>query len=151
MSELIEKAERLGRRLARLLMGMGFALLGLQALYVQLPGGPSGTPLRMADIVMLIAWCFLVLACLFAMVGGGGYGYGKQVRALVNDETARANRDAAIRIGFVAAMLVSLIMFVSSYFAKTDVRLTCHMVITAGLGIAMIRYGALEKRDYRSG
>ena len=149
MVDRIDQAERLGRRRARLLVIVGLLLLTQQVSYFVL-WNRAALPLRTVELVYLAGWVFLALACLFALTTGGGYGYGPQVRALVNDESARANRASALAAGFGAAMLTGVALFVVASLEPTDARLALHLVVTIGLAAALLRFGALERRGYRS-
>ncbi len=150
MAGLAEKAERLGRRRSRLLLVMGWLLLALQGAYIALQRDPTA-PLRTVDLITLFGWAFVVIACLIAVVTGGGHGYGAAVRALANDESTRANRDAAIRVGFAGAILTALALFALAFFEPCDAGAACHLVITVGLASALIRFGVLEWRAHRVG
>ncbi|OYW45731.1 MAG: hypothetical protein B7Z08_01705 [Sphingomonadales bacterium 32-68-7] len=143
----MEKAERLGRRRARLLLAVGLMLVTLQGVFLSVWREPVG-PLRAVDLVYIAGWSALVIAALVAILTGAGYGYGPEVRALVNDESARANRDDALRYGFASTITSGLILFVASFMEPFGAREACHVIVSLGLGTALLRYGKLEKRAH---
>lgn len=147
MSDLIEKAEKLGRRRARLLVVTGVMLVALQALYFAQWHGhrPDG----LHAWLTVGGWTLLVLTMLFALLTGGGFGYGREVRALVNDESAMANRDAALRLGFAVANLAALGIFVASHHHRISGPFSAHVIITASMAAALIRFGLLERKAHQ--
>lgn len=149
MSDIVEKAEKLGRRRARLLVITGVMLVALQATYFLQIHAPAHNDAHVW--LNLGAWSFLVLTMLFALLTGGGYGYGKQVRALVNDESAMANRDAGLRLGFAMANLAALGVFLISHHHRVGGMFAAHVIITASLGSALIRFGLREWKAHRLG
>jgi MFS family permease len=139
----IEKADRLGRKRARLLVIMGLLLPLLHFAYLNQPHGLP--PHR------LFLWSFVVLTVLFALTTGGGFGFGRKVRHLVNDESARANRDMAVRLGFAVAVLSGLAVRITADSQPVTGQLAAQIIITAGLTAASICYGVLEWRGHRLG
>ena len=141
----IEKADLLGRKRARIWFVAGLILPTLQLTYLDQPDGSPPAPHK------LILWSFLVLTMLFALWSCGGFGYGRRVRALVNDESALANRDAAARLGFLAAMLAGLSVYLIAQFSTVSGPLAAHIIMTAGLSVALLRFGMLEWQGHRLG
>jgi hypothetical protein len=151
MSDVIEKAEKLGRRRARLLVVNGVLLLGLQVAYFVQAHAIGADPT--VTTLTLGAWALLVVTMLVALLTSGGYGYGPEVRALVNDESAQANRDAAFRLGFTTTILSALGIYLLSHHAHhhLSAQLASHIIITFGLAATMIRYGLLERKEHKLG
>jgi uncharacterized membrane protein len=141
----IEKAEKLGRKRARLLVIMGLMLPLLHFVYLKFPAGsPPGSH-------RLLLWSFVVLAVLFVLTTGGGFGFGRKVRHLVNDESARANRDMAVRLGFAVAVLSALAVRIFADSHPVTGQMAAQIIITAGLTVASVCYGVLEWRGHRIG
>jgi hypothetical protein len=141
----IEKAEKLGRKRATLLVILGLVLPLLQVAYLNQPDG-SAPPLY-----RLLLWSFVVLSALFALTTGGGFGYGSKVRHLVNDESARANRNAAVRLGFATCVLTGLVIFLYANHHNVSGPFAALSIITAGLSAASICFGVLEWRGHKLG
>ncbi len=139
----IDKADKLGRKRARLLVIVGLMLPLLQVFYLDQPDGSPIAPHR------LLLWSFFVLTVLFTLTTGGGFGFGRKVRHMVNDESARANRDAAVRLGFATAVLTGLAIFLYANRYVVSEQFAAHTIITAGLTAASLCYGVLEWREHR--
>lgn len=140
-----DKADKLGRKRARIWFVAGLMLPALQVLYLDQPDGSPPAPHQM------FLWTFLVITMLFALMTGGGFGYGRKVRAMVNDETARANRDVAVRAGFAAAILTGLAIYLAAPHYHISGQLAAHIVTTTGLSSALLCFGTLEWRGHRLG
>lgn len=150
MSDVVEKAEKLGRFRAQLLLLNGGMLVAMQVIYF----ADLHWPHHHSDLqawLTLGAWTFLVLAMLAVLLTGGGYGYGKEVRALVNDESAMANRDAALRLGFATANFAALFIFLLSHLHRVNGQFAAHVIITVSLASALIRFGLLEHKAHNLG
>ena len=141
----IEKAERLGRKRARLLVIVGLMLPLLQYAYLDQTDGSALPPHR------LVLWGFMVLTVLFALTTGGGFGFGSKVRHLVNDESARANRNAAARLGFAICVLTGLGTAIYANSHAVSGQFAAQAIITAGLTTASICFGVLEWRGHKLG
>jgi hypothetical protein len=91
------------------------------------------------------------LVLLAALTTKGFWLQPREVRELIDDENTRANRLDSIRYGYIAAMLMAMIVY---FWAQVDVLSameTVHLVLSAGLGVALIRFGFLERRAHRDG
>lgn len=141
----IETAEKLGRKRARLLVIVGLILPLLQLFYLQ--PADSSAPAQHR----LVLWSFVVLCVLFTLTTGGGFGFGRSIRRLVNDELARANRDAAVRLGFAVAVLAGLAISIYANHRFVAGQLAASLIISAGLTAASLCYGVLEWRGHRLG
>jgi hypothetical protein len=68
---------------------------------------------------------------------------------MIDDESTRANRLEGIRWGFVAAMLAGIGAYLVAQFAPLSAGDVVHLVLTFGLGAALVRFGLLERRAHR--
>src|ERR671933_2151636 len=84
---------------------------------------------------------------LLLVLATGGYWFrSREVRALMNDESTRAHRTDACRFGFFAAMIACVGLYVLSLFEPLSGRDVVHVVMSCGIGAALVRFGMLERR-----
>ena len=101
---------------------------------------------RLVDHFKIGAWALLSVVLLVALVTGGFWLRKPQLRAMLNDELSRAHRADALRVGFILAMLAGIILYVvGTAFPMTD-REVIHLIVSVGIGAALIRFGMLERR-----
>jgi hypothetical protein len=143
----IEMADRLSRRRARMLPFLAILFLTQQAAYFAEPDAG----MRAVDHVKVGAWLVLSLVLLLLLATGGSWIRPKRVRALMDDEVARANRAEAFRIGFLATMAGAIILYFVSQFEPMSGRLAIHILVTIGIAAALLRFGFLERRAHKDG
>lgn len=143
-----ETADRLGRRRARVTIVMAIYFIAGQALYLS---NRPHDPMRLVDQVKLSAWLVWAVALMALLAAGGGWLRTRSVRALLNDEVAQANRATAFMWGFWAAMLIAITLYFTTLFAPLDAREAIHVILTAGVGTALLRFGMLERRALQDG
>ena len=139
----VEQAERLGRRRARMLPVLAIFFLMQQTAFFANPPGERGV-----DHVRIGAWVVMTAVILLALQTGGGFFRSKQVRALLNDEPTRANRAAAMQWGFLAASIAGIVIYVIQGAAHFTAREAIHLIVSAGIVAALIRFGMLERRAH---
>ncbi len=142
-------AEQLSRRRARSLPVLAILFLTQQASYFM--GTGFGTGDRAVDHVRITAWLALSTVLLLALVTGGGWIYRREVRDLANDESTRAHRDDAFRWAFIVTIAAALSVYVVSLAAPVGAREAVHVIVTAGMLTALLRFGFLERRALRDG
>jgi ABC-type Fe3+ transport system permease subunit len=136
-----EEADRLSRRRARVLPVLAIFYLAQQVTFFNSPHGE-----RLVDHFKIGAWALLSVVLLVALVTGGFWLRKPQLRAMLNDELSRAHRADALRVGFILAMLAGIILYVvGTAFPMTD-REVIHLIVSVGIGAALIRFGMLERR-----
>ena len=136
-----ETADRLSRRRARMLPLLGLLFLTQQAAFFSQP------PLeRTVDHIRIGAWLVLSLVLLAALATGGFWFKPRAVRALMEDEITRANRDRAMGLGFVVALLTGLALYFLLPVWSLSTREVIHLIVSAGLVAALVRFGVLERR-----
>ena len=141
------KAEFLSRKRARMLPILALLFVTQQAAYFAGPG--FGTGDRPVDNVRITAWIAMSAVLLLALATGGGWIHSREVRALANDETTRAHRDDAFRWGFIVTISAALISYVASMYEPATAREAVHIIVTAGMLTALLRFGYLERRALR--
>ena len=140
----VERADRLGRQRARILPALVLIFIGGQFAFWSQPEGA-----RLVDNVRLGAWALYVVIFLLFLGHGGGFLMSREVRALLNDETSRANRLRAQAAGFWGAILTAFGLFFVERFEPVSSREAIHLVITVGLTIAVLAMAWLEYRAHR--
>jgi hypothetical protein len=142
-----ETADRLTRRRARVLVASAVLFIGMQGVYF----GRLGED-RVVDQVKISAWLVWAVALLLLLATGGGYFRSAKVRALLNDESTQAHRADAFRWGFWAAMAGAVLLYgLTMYDPTTTAREAIHLILTFGVGVAILRFGLLERRAARDG
>jgi hypothetical protein len=104
---------------------------------------------RDVDHFKIGAWVVLSVVLLFALATKGFWLQPKEVRDLIDDEGTRANRLEAMRLGFLFACFAALAAYFIAEFQPLTVGEASHLVLTFGLGAALIRFGLLERRAHR--
>ena len=140
-----EQAERLSRKRSRMLAAVAIIFIAQQGAFIAEPE----TVVRTVDHVKVGAWVVLSAVILAALVTGGMWIYPRRIRDLANDESTKANRDRALRLGFVTAMISCLALYVLSTATEVGVRQAIHIIATVGLATALLRFAFLERQDQR--
>jgi hypothetical protein len=147
MSADHEVAERLTRSRARKIPVLVLLLASQQVTYfsmVNFEAAASG-----ADLLRLAGWLVMSLLLLVYLATGGGIFRRAHVRALLNDETTRAHRASAYSAGFWVAMIFCFLLFGASMYEPVDARTAVHIIMTASIGVALLRFAVLERRALR--
>ncbi len=144
----IERADRLSRKRARALPILAVVFITQQASFF---ASRIEGPARLVDNVKIGAWLVLSLVLLLLLTTGGGWLQKRGVRALLDDDVARSNRTAAMRVGFIASMFGGVGLYGITFFEPIAGRDAIHMLMTIGIGAALLRFGILERRAHRDG
>ena len=142
----VERAHGLGRRRARIFAFQAILFISWQALYFS---GPAEDPMRTVSAVKLSAWFVWALALLLMLATGGGLLRHRKLRGLLNDELTRQHRTRAYVTGFWAAAGACIFLYLVGMFEPVSGREAIHLILTALVGAAMIRFGTLERRALR--
>ena len=143
-----ETADRLVHRRARMIPAMATIFLAQQASYFS--GRRLGDGSRLVDHVALSAWPLLSIVLVIAFATGGSWFRSANVRALMNDESTRLHRAEGFRFGFLATMIAAIVVYILSVFEPISGRDAIHILMSAGIAAALIRFGLLERRALRS-
>jgi hypothetical protein len=106
---------------------------------------------RAVDHVWVSAWMVLSLIILAGLATKGFWLQPREVRDLIDDESSRANRLEGLRIGFIFAVLTAILLYFVDQFSPMTAREAIHIILSAGLGAALLRFGMLERRAHRDG
>lgn len=144
----MERAEYLSRRRARMLPMLAVIYLSQQlSFFTALDPAGHDT----ARYVKTGGWLVLTLL-LLAGVATRGYWFEKaETRALLDDEVTRTNRLDAIRFGFIAGMLAATGAVFLAMIEPLRANEAAQIVLSLGLGAALLRFGLLETRAHRAG
>ena len=140
----VERAERIGRRRARMFAAQAALFLSWQALFLTTP---LDAPMRDVDAVKLGAWFVWVLALLVMLATGGGLLRHRRLRGLLNDEYTRANRNAAYATGFWAAAGTGIGLYVVDLFEPVSGREAVHTMLSVAIASALLIFAARERRS----
>jgi len=141
-----EKAEYLSKRRARMLPALAVIFLSQQAsFFSQMSGGEHVS----AEEAKTIAWLVLSVVLLLGLATKGFWLEPKEVRDLVDDENTRANRNEAMRWGFLFAMGSAIAIYVLTMFDTVTGREATHIIMSLGIAAAILRWGVLERRAHR--
>ena len=134
-------ADRLTRRRARLMPVLALFLMIQQSAYFA-----HGNGSRMVDHVRIGAWVAMSVVILIVLLTGGFWFRKPEVRAMIEDEITRANRASALSAGFVCAMATAIICYVLQSAWEFSVGEVIHLIVSAGLVAALLRFSILERR-----
>ena len=143
-----EKAEYLSRRRARTLPALAVIYLAQQGSYfseLQSPTHTSSFNFRIS------AWLVLSAVLLAALATKAFWLQPREVRNLIDDEHTRDNRLDALRLGFIFAILTGMAVYFLDQFEPLTAGAAAHLILTFGLGAALIRFGYLERRAHQDG
>jgi hypothetical protein len=143
-----ERADFLSRRRARSLPILAVIYFSQQVTFLS---ALSNGQHRDVDHLKIGAWVVLSVILLMALATKGFWLERKEVRDLIDDENTRANRSEAMRLGFLFACGAALAAYFIAEFQPLTVGEAAHLVLTFGLGAALVRFGMLERRAHKDG
>jgi ABC-type Fe3+ transport system permease subunit len=117
-----------------------------QTTYFRSTANPHPRPV---DHVWVSAWIVLSLIILAGLATKGFWLQPKDVRDLIDDESSRANRLEGLRVGFIFAVLTAIILYFIDQWWPMTAREAIHIILSLGLGAALMRFGILERRAHR--
>ena len=144
---IAERADHLSRRRARMLPMLAVLYLVQQTIYFRSTASPHP---RDVDYVWIGAWVVLSLLILAGLATKGFWLQQREVRDLIDDESSRANRLEGLRLGFIIAVLTAIALYLVDEFSPMTAREAIHVILSLGLGAALLRFGILERRALRS-
>ena len=148
----VEVAERITRKRARIVTVLAIVFIATQALYFgKAAKFDSWADVRAVDAVHISAWLVMALALMALLMTGGGWFHTRQVRAMVDDESTREHRQKALSVGFVAAMLNCVGLYIATMFEPISAREAVHLTMTIGIGAALLSFGTLERMALKDG
>jgi uncharacterized membrane protein len=138
-----EEADRLSRRRAGMMPMLGVLLIVQQGIFFT-----TDDRGRLVDQVRTTGWLALAAVILAALVTGGFWFKRRAVRDLMDDDVTRANRASAVTLGFVFAISAAIVLYALEAFVPGSATTleAIHIIVTAGLFAALLRFGYLERR-----
>ena len=141
----IKSAERMGRKRSQIFFVLAMVFFAGQSAYFASSAATRDSHARMA------AWIILVVLILMLLATGGFLLRGRKVRDLLNDETSRLNRLASQALGFWVTIITALAVYVESAFEPVTFNEGIHIIVTLGVGAALISFAVRERRAHRIG
>jgi hypothetical protein len=151
MSDLVETADRLSRRRARMLPILALFLLIQQATFVTNPRSTDLVHGRLVDQVHFGGWAVLTLVLLAGLATGGFWFRSSELRALLNDEQTAAHRRDSMAFGFIVSALTGTVLYVVASIEPLEPHLAINLIIAFGLAAALLRFAVLERRAHKLG
>ena len=140
-----ERVERLQKRRTRILFVQALLFLVWQLNYfAKVP--VSAEHLRTVETFKISAYVVWSIAIMFVLGTGGGFVFGRDVRHILNDEVTRDHRRQALVAGFWSSMAACLALYVTAWFEPLSAFTVIHYILTAGVGMALLRFVILERR-----
>ena len=90
------------------------------------------------------SWGVMILLWLVILATGGWLQLSRNVRSLMNDEVALANRSKALQAGFWAAAIGGVALYFASLQWELGLREGLRILIDGAIAVALIRYSWLE-------
>lgn len=141
----VEIAEFVARKRA-----WGGALAAVLFLVVEVLSRP---PLLQGEAVRrgIDWWMIYAVTLLLLVATGGGLLWNRQIRALVNDEVARAQRRAAVVVGYWSVVLTALLVYCATYWFPLSGRGAAWLILTPGVVVPLLVFAWLDFRALRHG
>ena len=140
MTSEIEKADAADRHRARMAPFLGVLVLSAnQWLFFGAHDDALSVP-------RLVLWMVLMLLVLGIVLTGGNWLLPKAFRRFADDEATHDSLDKAIKRGFAAAMITAFLVFVIAPFEPLGAQRAAHLIISLGLGVALVAFGLEERR-----
>lgn len=143
----VEMADRMSRKRAILTAAATIIFLGVQ-LFLR----PIFVHAEAATTNNRIDWWAvnaILLMALLVMRLQGGLFTSREVRALINDDVSRHHHRDGIVAGFWTAMTAAMGIYFVPAFRIFSSRETVYLIVTPGVGAALIRFCYLELRAHR--
>lgn len=135
------QAERYSRQRAAYLPAFAIILIVQQGAFI-LGGGGDG---RHAVFIGAV-WMFMAATMLLVAMTGGWLFARRPIRELMNDEGTVAARRKSHSLGFINAMLVSVILYALTFLKDFTAREAIVIIFAMGLSSALLSFGFMERR-----
>lgn len=137
-----DRVDRLQRRRTRITF-VQFALFAAwQGNFLALHAPPERT-VEGVKLSAYVVWCVVLM--LF-MATGGAWLQPREVRRILNDESTLEHRRRSTSLGFWVALTAALACYGANMIWPLTAFDVSHAVLSSGLGMALLRFGFLERR-----
>jgi heme/copper-type cytochrome/quinol oxidase subunit 2 len=143
--EEVEAADRMGRKRSQIFFVLAMVFFAGQTAYF------TSSPATRDSHARVGGWLILVILILLLLATGGFLLRGHKVRDLLNDETSRLNRLASQALGFWVTIITALVIYVESIFEPVSLNEGVHIIVTLGVGAALISFALRERKAHRIG
>jgi heme/copper-type cytochrome/quinol oxidase subunit 2 len=143
--EEVEAADRMGRKRSQIFFVLALVFFAGQSAYF------ASSPATRDSHARVGAWLILVILILLLLATGGFLLRGHKVRDLLNDETSRLNRLASQALGFWVTIITALVIYVESIFEPVSLNEGVHIIVTLGVGAALISFAVRERKAHGIG
>ena len=117
-----------------------------QVAYFTIFNRPAGE-VRAVDVVASVGFVAWGAALLMLVATGGGAFRSREVREILDDELALAERGVAYQNAFWAVMIVNLAGYIAGQFTQVPGRTLAHVTLSAGVVVAVTTIAWLNRRD----
>lgn len=142
----VGQAARVQNRTRRILVSSGIMFVIWQLSYFTIFNRPAGA-VRPVDAVASVGFVAWSAALLMLVATGGGAFRSRDVREILDDELARAERGVAYQNAFWTVMVVSLAGYMAGHFTEVPGRMLAHVSLSAGVVVAATTIAWLNRRD----
>ncbi|OYU15499.1 MAG: hypothetical protein CFE37_05070 [Alphaproteobacteria bacterium PA4] len=142
----IALADHLTRRRARVSTVLAVMFMGSMATSF----GVETAPCR-PQTVHLAAWIVWAVLLVVLTAAGGGFFRSAAVRRLLNDESTRANRRAAMVSGYWAAVFSGFGLYALNLFLPLSAAEAIRLALTATIATTLLWFGKLERESLSDG
>ena len=143
-------AERISRRRTRILYALAMIFVVWQATFFHWIS-PVAEPPRAVDQLKLGIWTVWAVALLLLLATPAGLFQKPEVKRLLNDDVSRANRSAALAVGFWVGTIAGIVLFLLTLVVELATVQTLHLILSLSIGAAVLRFAALELQADRAG
>jgi hypothetical protein len=140
----VEKAERFGRRRARIMAVQAIFFISWQALFIT---NQTEDRVRAVDQFRVSAWMVWSIALLVLLATGGGLITARKVRPILEDELTRSHRRQAYVHGFWAAVISAIGLYALDMVESVTAREAIHVIVSAAIGAALLTFSVLDRRS----
>jgi hypothetical protein len=98
-----------------------------------------------------IGWTIQVAVLLLLLLPVVGFGWGRRVRRLINDDVVQAHLRTALAGGFWIAMLLALALFLLPAADSWTGRQALYFLVTPTLSATMLIFAWIDSRAHRDG
>lgn len=141
--------DRLANQRSWISMVLGAFVLAKSSSLFVFEASATGLQVTLTDGLSTMAWLIWVAILLLFALFAGGLWLSAPLRRRLNDEGTMANWRSAISAGFWAMMVGAAICMLASDHMPLTVPGAVQVMISLGVGMALMRFGGLERNALR--